>query len=169
MTPPPCIFGLVRGTFFPSLISSGFFEKFLEKLWIRVGPPPPSPKIQSQAAFFTLWLPLPYIVQWTLLNTSLYHTARHCIALQCYMHTALQCTLLLHHTLLDGVRQHVLGKDWRAGGLGRAWLARQCNCIVNTPPCRGGPTLSRMADWIQGYMYTLGRRGLRVSNSPVSS
>ena len=24
-------------------------------------------------------------------------------------------------------------------------------------------------DWIQGYMYTLGRRGLRVSNSPVSS
>ena len=25
------------------------------------------------------------------------------------------------------------------------------------------------ADWIQGYMYTLGRRGLRVSNSPVSS
>ena len=26
-----------------------------------------------------------------------------------------------------------------------------------------------MPDWIQGYMYTLGRRGLRVSNSPVSS
>ena len=24
-------------------------------------------------------------------------------------------------------------------------------------------------DWIQGYMYSLGRRGLRVSNSPVSS
>ena len=23
------------------------------------------------------------------------------------------------------------------------------------------------SDWIQGYMYTLGRRGLRVSNSPV--
>ena len=28
---------------------------------------------------------------------------------------------------------------------------------------------SGIADWIQGYMYTLGRRGLRVSNSPVSS
>ena len=25
------------------------------------------------------------------------------------------------------------------------------------------------SDWIQGYMYTLGRQGLRVSNSPVSS
>ena len=28
---------------------------------------------------------------------------------------------------------------------------------------------SSRADWIQGYMYSLGRRGLRVSNSPVSS
>ena len=27
----------------------------------------------------------------------------------------------------------------------------------------------KKSDWIQGYMYTLGRRGLRVSNSPVSS
>ena len=25
------------------------------------------------------------------------------------------------------------------------------------------------ADWIQGYTYSLGRQGLRVSNSPVSS
>ena len=27
----------------------------------------------------------------------------------------------------------------------------------------------RRPDWVQGYMYSLGCRGLRVSNSPVSS
>ena len=39
------------------------------------------------------------------------------------------------------------------------WLANWLAALH----CTGPP------DWIQGYIYTLGRRGLRVSNSPVSS
>ena len=31
------------------------------------------------------------------------------------------------------------------------------------------PVCGTFSDWIQGYMYSLGRRGLHVSNSPVSS
>ena len=60
---------------------------------------------------------------------------------------------------------------WRAALKGK-WTARLSCSIPNTWTKFGyGRTNTGCLspNWIQGYMYTLGRRGLRVSNSPVSS
>ena len=72
-------------------------------------------------------------------------------------------------------------KDWKGvSGLAKGSFAKGSSERVVLPPLvintcidlvvAGDKLfLGNSPDWIQGYMYTLGRQGLRVSNSPVSS